>query len=338
MELTAGTVHVVCAHAEGSRLRVTGRGDAQVVESALSAGLVTDRRAVAEALRSAFSLAERAARAEHAAVAIDADDVRTYQILTTFAREDLGHAVASGEELRAVREAASQAVQQATAASEEDPALRGVATARLEDDLAGLALDGRSLASLVGHRGRLVEVWTDVTIAPLVLTGAVTATLETARRRGRVVSGAYALARLVAASGASEAGVVRLTADTTSVALLRAGRVVATRVFALGRGALAARPESAAADGRVWAECVVAALGGADAPLPGRWLFVGIPDAMPMLPEALASVVAAVRGDAVETAPLGAATVTRAFGDMGLRPEDLVATGAAALAAGIYAA
>lgn len=336
VELTAGLVHVVIGHAEGTRLRITGRSDAQVVESAVAAGLVTDRRAVSDALRAGFAVAERTERAEQVAVAIDADDVRTYQVLTTFSREDLSHAVASGEEVRAVREAAAEAVKQATAASEEDPSLRGVATARLDEDLAGLALDGRTLASLVGHRGRLVEVWTDVTIAPLVVTGATTATLEAVRRRGRVVSGAYALGRLLASSGVTDAGVVRLSSDTTSVAILRESRVVATRVFGLGRLAIAARSESAAADGDVWAECVIASLRGHDVPLPGRWLFAGIPDTMLALPAALASAVSTVRGDAVETSPLTPAIATRVFSDAGLRQDDLVAAGAAAIAAGIY--
>lgn len=337
VELCAGAIHVVVAHGDGGRLRVTGRGDAPLGDGTVTAGLVADRRAVADGLRAAFAVAERTQRAEQVAVALDGDDVRTYQILTTFARDDLGHPVASGEELRARREAAADAVRQAAAATEDDPALRGVATARLEEDLAALALDGRALASLVGHRGRLVEVWTDVTIAPLVVTGAATAALEAVGRRGRVVSGAYALGRLLASSGVSDAGIVRVTADTTSVALLREGRVAATRVFALGRATLAARADHLAVDADVWAECVIASLRGVDGPLPGRWLFAGIPDGLLALPAALASAVGAVRGDAVETAPLTPALAVRVFSDAGLRAEDLVAAGAAALGAGIYA-
>ncbi len=337
VELTGGMVHVVIGHSEGERLRVTGRGDATLPDAALTGGLVADRRAVSDALRSAFALAERAERAEQVAVALDGDDIRTYQILTTFARDDVRHPVAAGEETRAMREAAADAVRQATAATEEDAALRGVATARLDEDVAGLALDGRTLASLVGHRGRVVEVWTDVTIAPLVVTGAATAALEAVRRRGRVVSGAYAIGRLLASSGVIDAGLVRLGGDTTSVAVLREGRVAATRVFALGRAALAARAERAATDAEVWAACVIASLRGVDASLPARWLFVGIPDDMLALPAALAAAVSAVRGDEVETAALAPTLAVRSFSDVGLRPDDLVAVGAAALAAGIYA-
>jgi hypothetical protein len=36
--------------------------------------------------------------------------------------------------------------------------LRGVPTAQLHEDVAALALDGRGLQSLAGHRGRMVEV------------------------------------------------------------------------------------------------------------------------------------------------------------------------------------
>ncbi len=336
VELTAGAAHVLIGHADNGRLRVTGRADVPLADGAVAAGLVADRGAVADALRTAFSVAERAERAEEVAVAIDGDDLRTYQITTTFARDDLRHPVAAGEEARAVREAAAEAIREATAASEEDVALRGVATARLDEGVAAKALDGRTLESLVGHRGRLVEVWTDVTIAPLVVTGSATATLEAVRRRGRVVSGAYALGRLVAGSGVSDAGVIRLSADSTSVAVLRAGRVAATRVFSLGRTALAARG-ALAQDAGVWADCVVASLRGMDASLPARWLFVGVPDAMPDLPAALASAVSTVRGDSADTAALTPALAGRVFSDVGVRAEDLVAAGAAALAAGVYA-
>lgn len=335
MELSAGTVHVVIGRREDSRLRVTGKGESALADGAMSGGLVSDRGAVAEGLRQAFASAEHVQRAERVAVAIDSDDIRTYHALTTFEREDSRSAVAASEESRAMREAAGVARMQAAALTEEDAALRGVATAQLHEDVAALALDGRGLRSLVGHRGRLVEVWTDVTIAPLVITGAATATLEVAKRRGGVLSGAYVLGRLLAASGVSDAGVVRLGADMTSLAILREGRVAGTRVFALGRAALSARAGTAAHDARVWAECVSASLRGLDGAPPGRWIFVGVPETLLALPEALGAVVGELRGDSVDIAPLGVALATRIYGE-GLRSDDLTAAGAAALSAGIY--
>lgn len=335
VELSAGVVHVVIGRREDSRLRVTGKGESALAEGAVNGGLVSDRGAVADALRQAFAIAEHAQRAERVAVALDSDDIRTYHALTTFEREDSGSAVGASEESRAMREAAEVARARAAAATEEDAALRGVATAQLHDDVAALALDGRGLRSLVGHRGRLVEVWTDVTIAPLVVTGAVTATLEVTRRRGSVLSGAYVLGRLLAASGVSDAGVVRLGPDITSLAVLREGRVAGTRVFALGRSAFAARLGKASDDARVWADCVVASLRGLDGPPPGRWIFVGVPETLLALPQALGLVVGELRGDSVDIAPLSVALASRIYGD-GLRSDDLTAAGAAALAAGIY--
>src|SRR5207248_10461141 len=185
-----------------------------------------------------------------------------------------------GEGSRAIREAAADARARVNAALEEDAALRGVPAAQLEHHVAAVALDGRGLPSLEGHRGRRVEVWTDVTLAPLVVTGAATATLEATRRRGTVVSGAYALGRLLAASGVTDAGIVRLGADVTSLAILREGRVVATRVFALGRTALVPRASRADDDAKVWADCVIASLRGLDGQPPGRWIFVGFPDTL----------------------------------------------------------
>jgi hypothetical protein len=335
VEISAGAIRVVVGRREESHLRVTGKAETSLPEGAVSGGLVSDRLAAAEALRSAFALAEHTARAERVAVAIDSDDTRTYHALTTFEREDSRSAVAAGEESRAMREAASVAAPRAAAATEEDAALRGVATAQLHDDVAALALDGRGLQSLVGHRGRLVEVWTDVTIAPLVVTGAVTATLETARRRGNVVSGAYALGRLLAASGVNDAGAIRLGPDVTSIALLRDGRVAGTRVFALGRTSLSARGARSADDARVWADCVVASLRGLDGPPPGRWIFVGVPEPLLALPRALGDVISGIRGDEVDIAPLTVALASRVYGT-DLRPDDLIAAGAAAIGAGIY--
>jgi hypothetical protein len=338
IELAAGVVHVVVARREESRLRIVGRGDAAVPEGAVSGGLVADRVAAADALRDAFATAEHLQRAERAVVAIDSDDMRTYHALTSFERDDLRSAMGSGEEARAVREAAASAVTRAAAAAEEDPALRGVATATLHDDVAALAMDGRGLPTLTGHRGRLVDVWTDVTIASLVVTGAATSALEAARRRGTVISGAYALGRLVAASGTTDAGIVRVGEDLTSVAILREGRVIATRVFALGRAALAGRAGTADEDARVWSDCVVASLLGLDGPPPGRWLFIGVPEEQLALPNALGQRIGEIRGDTVDIRPLTLALASRVYGDGGLRSEDLVAAGAAAIAAGLYEA
>ena len=338
VEVSSGIVHVVVGRKEGSRLRIIGRGDSALPEGAVSGGLVTDRVAAAEAVRGAFAVAEHAQRADRVVVAVDSDDMRTFHAVTAFEREDLRSAMGASEEARAMREAATNATTRAAAATEEDAGLRGVATAQLHDDVAALALDGRALRSLVGHRGRLVEVWTDVTLGSLVVTGAVTATLEAARRRGTVLSGAYVLGRLVAGSGVSDAGIVRFGADLTAVAVLREGRVAATRVFALGRSALAARADATDADARVWADCVVASLRGLDGPPPGRWLFVGVPESLLALPTALGAVIGDVRGDAIDVAPLSVAVVSRIYGDVGLRTDDLVAAGAAALAAGVYEA
>jgi hypothetical protein len=111
---------------------------------------------------------------------------------------------------------------------------------------------------------------------------------------------------------------------------------VATRVFALGRSALESRVGRADEDGRVWADCVVASLRGIDGPPPARWSFVGVPESLLALPGALAAVVGEIRGDAVDIGPLTVAQASRVYGDLALRSEDLVAAGAAALAAGIY--
>ena len=336
VELSATVARVIVATRENTRLRVTGRGEAGLAEGAVTGGLVVDRDSVAAALTTAFAAAERGQRVERSIVAIDGDDVRTYHLSTSFERESSAAPVAANEISRATREAAAVAAKGAAASAEEDPALRGVPTAQLHEDVASLSLDGRQLASLVGQRGGLVEVWTDVSVAPLVLSGAASGALEAARRRGAVVPGAYALGRLLTESGVLDAGVLRLGADVTSLAVLREGRVVATRAFGLGRIALLSRPDRLAADARVWADCVVASLHTLDGLPPGRWLFVGIPDSLSELPRALGEAVGGVRGGDVDVTPLSVGLASRAYGDVQLRADDLVAVGAAAIASGIF--
>ena len=337
VELSAGIARVIVATRESSRLRITGRGEAGLAEGAVTGGLVVDRESVAAALVTAFGAAERGQRADRSIVAIDGDDVRTYHLSTSFERESSSAPVAASEISRATREAATVTAKTAAANAEDDPALRGVPTARLREDVASLSLDGRHLASLVGQRGGLVEVWSDISVAPLVLSGAATGALETARRRGAVAPGAYALGRLLSESGVLDAGVLRLGADVTSLAILREGRVIATRAFGLGRIAIVSRPDRLEADAKVWADCVVASLHTLDGLPPARWLFVGVPESLLALPRALGEAVGGVRGGTVDVTPLSVGLASRAYGDVPLRADDLVAVGAAAIASGIYA-
>lgn len=334
VELASASVRVVVGHREEARFRVTGVGHATLAAFAVSGGYVADRRAVVGAIITAFAGAERAGRAERVVVAIDGDDIRTFHDSTTFQREDQGAAVSPGEALRAIRIAREAAARKARDLASDDPALRGIATAELGDDIGGFVLDGRRLGSPVGDRGRQLEIRTDVALAPLVQAGGATAALEAAKRRGTATSGAYVLARLAAESGVSEAGIVRIGADLTAVGVVRDGRVSGTRVFAVGRDVLGARHGSGDAD--VWACCVVAAVRSLGLELPGRWYAAGIPDDLAGLPRALATLAGSERGGTVDVLPLRSSLVPRVVADASLSADDLVAAGAAALAAETY--
>jgi cell division ATPase FtsA len=333
VELAADRVRVVVARRDDALLRVTGVGQAPLRPGAMTGGLVVDRDAVGGAIASALSVAEAREKATRIIAAIDGDDVRTYHVATTFEREALNEPMSHGEVTRAVQEARAEAERTAREAAVNDAALRGIATVQLRDDVAGLALDGRPLASLVGFQGRYVEVRTDVSLAPLVLASAASGALEAAKRRGTVTSGVYALSRLLAVSGIAEGAVLRLGADVTAFAVVRASRVVATRAFGLGRDALLARPQRVDRDATVWSRCVVAPLPGLDGLLPARWHFVGVPEELVALPRALGDAVAAQRGGEVEMEPLRPATASRVLAQEPLHADDLVACGAAALAA-----
>src|SRR5439155_15267910 len=131
------------------------------------------------------------------------------------------------------------------------------------------------------------EVRTDVSLAPLVMASAASGALDAAKRKGTVACGAYALGHLLAANGVAEAGVVRLGADVTAVAIVRSSRVMATRAFGLGRDAFLARPDRVERDSAVWARCVASPFSGLEGLLPARWIFVGVPQELAAIPQAL---------------------------------------------------
>ena len=334
IELAAGVVRAVVARAEGGRLRVVGRGETALAADAIAGGLVVEPAAVTAGVAAALATAERGVPTERTVIAIDGDDVRTYHVRTPFDREESATPIVRAEADRAMREAREEAGKVAQTAVADDPALRGVATARMTDAVAALVLDGRELDSIEGYRGRALEVHTDVAVAPLVLSGAALATVAP-RRHPTAVPGVYALARLVAASGIADAGVVRVGADVTALALVRERRVVGTRVFGLGRDAFAAREETRDEDARVWAEIVALPLSDNAQP-PERWLFVGLPEALLALPNALAKIVGEARGGAARIGPLTTSVTSRVFSDVPLNAEDLVAAGAAALVTEVY--
>src|SRR3989442_11665724 len=146
VELAAGLARVVVARAEGGRLRVLGRGESGLGPDAVTGGVVVDRPAVTAALAAALAAAERGMPTERAVVAIDGDDVRTYHVATPFEREASATPIARAEIDRALREARDDAAKTAETAVADDPALRGVATARLSDEVAGLLVVGRGSA------------------------------------------------------------------------------------------------------------------------------------------------------------------------------------------------
>ena len=333
LELGADRVRAVVGHRETGALRVSGIAQAPLRAGALAAGLVLDREAVGKAIASVLANASSRDRPARVVAAIDGDDVRTFHVATTFERDAVGQPITAGEVARATAEARAEAERTAREAALNDPALRGIPAVQLRDDVAGLAVDGRALADVVGFQGRFVEVRTDVSLAPLVLASAATAALDVATPRGSVTSGAYALGRLLAASGVAEGAVLRLGPDVTAVAIIRGARVVATRAFGLGRDALLARADASPSGAEVWARCVVAPIPALEGPLPARWHVVGVPDELVALPRALGDALAAQRGGDVDVAPLRPAVAARVFAAEPLHADDLVAAAAASLAA-----
>lgn len=336
VDLSSERVRVVLGHREAAALRVTGVGQAALRAGVVAGGLVMDREAAGTAVAAALAVAEAREKAGRIVAAIDGDDVRTYHVVTTFEREAVAEPIDPGELARATAEARAEAERVSRDGARNDPALRGIGTVHLRDDLAGLAVDGRALTEVVGFQGRYVEVRTDVSLAPVVLASAASAALDAAKRRATVACGAYALGRLLAASGVSEGAVLRLGVDVTAFSLIRASRVVATRAFGLGRDGLSARPATRAADALVWARCVLAPVEGLDGPFPSTWYFVGVPEDLLDLPRALGDLLASQRGGEVEILPLRPGLATRLLSDGTLHSDDLVAAGAAALAADLY--
>ena len=336
VEIAAGAVRALAARREEGRLRVIGAASAPLAAGAVTGGLVVDRQAVGSAIAAALGMAEARERATRVLLALDGDDVRTYHVATAFERRSAEDPIQGVEVQRAVREARDQAATVAQASALDDPALRGVATVQLEIETAGFLLDGRPLDRLDGFHGKAVVVHTDVAVAPLLHSGAATGALEVAKRRAGTTSGAYALGRLLAESGFTDGGVLRLGADVTAYAVVRDGRVIATRVFGLGRDAMLGRRPTMDADAHVWARCVLASNEAVEGQYPARWYFVGVPDELIALPKALGQALASQRGGSVDIAPLRSASAGRVVTDGQLHADHLVAAGAAALAAELY--
>ena len=336
VEVAAGAIRALTARREDGRLRVIGAASAPLAAGAVTSGLVVDRQAVGSAISAALGMAEGRERVTRILVALDGDDVRTYHVATSFERRAAEEPIQATEVQRATREARDQASTTAKASALDDPALRGVATVQLEIETAGFLLDGRPLDQLDGFHGKAVVVHTDVAVAPLLHSGAATGALDVAKRRAGATSGAYALGRLLAESGFSDGGVLRLGADVTAYAIVRDGRVIATRVFGLGRDAMLARQATIAADALVWARCVLASNEAVEGQYPARWYFVGVPDELSALPRALGRALADQRGGAVDIAPLRSLAASRVVTDGQLHADHLVAAGAAALAAELY--
>jgi hypothetical protein len=61
-----------------------------------------------------------------------------------------------------------------------------------------------------------------------------------------------------------------------------------------------------------------------------------VPESLLALPRALGEAVGGVRGGTVDVTPLSVGLASRAYSDVPLRPDDLVAVGAAAIASGIF--
>ena len=334
VEIAAGAVRVVVGRREERRLRVLGASSAPLHEGAVSGGLVVDRGAVGQGIAAALALAEGRERAARLLVALDSDDIRTYHVASSFERQAAEDPIQPGEVQRAMREAREDAARVSQSVSADDPALRGIATVQLATETAGFLLDGRALDSLEGFHGRSVVVHTDLALAPLLHSGAASGALDIAKRRGGLCSGAYVLGRLLAESGFTDGGILRLGADLTAYAIVREGRVIATRVFGLGRDALLGR--AATPDAAVWARCVLATNAAIDGQYPARWHFVGVPDELVALPRALGEALAAQRGGPVDIAPLRSAAAGRVATDGRLHADHLVAAGAAALAAEVF--
>lgn len=336
VEVAAGAVRAVVARREDGRLRILGASSAPLAAGAVTGGLVVDRQATGAALQAALGMAEGRERAGRVLIALDGDDIRTYHLATSFERATATEPIQPAETQRAAREAAEQAARQARVSAADDPALRGIAVVQLQTELAGYLLDGRPLDRLEGFHGRTVAVHTDVALAPLLHAGAVTGALEVTKRRAGTTSGAYALGRLLAESGFTDGGVLRLGADVTAYAVIRDGRVVATRVFGLGRDALLARDSTREGDAGVWARCVLASNEAVEGHYPARWYFVGVPEELVALPRALGEALAQQRGGSVDIAPLRSVTASRVVTDGQLHADHLVSAGAAALAAEVY--
>ncbi len=86
----------------------------------------------------------------------------------------------------------------------------------------------------------------------------------------------------------------------------------------------------------MWAGCVLATVRSLGLEQPGRWYVAGVGEELAGLPTALTAAATAERGSAIAVLPLRPSLVPRVVADASFTADDLVAAGAAALAAEAY--
>lgn len=207
--------------------------------SHMQSGTVTDIGAVVENCREAIDAAERMAgfRPDHCVIGMAGELVKGFTTSHSQERRRPDAPIGEGELQKLIEGVEREALFEAERSITWETGLPTVDVRLVHAAVTGASIDGYPVTNPVGFRGRHVRIGIFNAFAPLIHLGALQ---SVAVRLGleplSVIAEPYAVARCVDGDEISTSGAlfIDVGGGTTDVALVRAGGVEGTRMFALG--------------------------------------------------------------------------------------------------------
>lgn len=218
---------------------VTGVGRQRQGLSHMQSGTVADIPAVVENSRAALEEAEAMAQRKcvHVVVGIAGELVKGFTTTRSVERKRPDAAVTHSEVERLLEEVEQDASAEAQRTITWETGLPNVDVRLVHASVAGAAIDGYPVTNPVGFQGRHLRVTVFNAYAPLVHLGALESVVDQlGLQLTKVVAEPYAVARSISGEQVGQSGAlfIDVGGGTTDIALVRAGTVEGTRMFALG--------------------------------------------------------------------------------------------------------
>jgi cell division protein FtsA len=218
---------------------VTGVGRQRQGLAHMQSGTVADIPAVVRNCRAAIDEAESMSgrTAEKAIIGIAGELVKGFTITRSIERRRPNSAVTHSELERLLEDIEAEASAEAQRTITWETGLPNVDVRLVHAGVAAAGIDGYAVSNPVGFQGRHLRVSVFNAYAPLVHLAALESVVEhLGLQLIKVVAEPYAVARSISGEQVGQSGAlfIDIGGGTTDVALVRAGSVEGTRMFALG--------------------------------------------------------------------------------------------------------